>query len=322
MRKTRDLLEVEEVEIIHKKSGRSIVREISFGLREGEILGIVGESGSGKSITMHSILGILPDSLEARGSVFFEGEDILDEKVVRRVRGTKIAMIFQDPLNALNPVLRIGDQLRKLSESHKLSYEDVVDRVRGIFERIGIYSWERVLKSFPHQLSGGMLQRVVIAFVLLLKPKIVIADEPTTSLDVSTQKEIIAILREIRDNENVSIIFITHDLLLAKELCDRIVIMYSGYIVEKGESKDIFGKPLHPYTRGLISSVPTVNVKPSQLSYIPGRVPHFLELGLGCPFAERCGISEEICFKELPSMRFVGNSEVRCFLAEKSLVSK
>lgn len=315
----KPILKVDGLRVIHRKTGRSIVRDIEFELHEEEILGVVGESGSGKSITMFSILGILPESLEVSGRIVFEGEELTRADDFEKVRGKKIAMIFQDPLNALNPVMRIKDQLRILSKSHGIPYSDAEAEMYKILERIGIHQQDRVLKSFPHQLSGGMLQRLVIAFVLLLKPRVIIADEPTTSLDVSVQREIVNILKEIRAEYGISIIFITHDLLLAKEVCDEIGIMYSGYIVEKSTRGDIFTRPLHPYTRGLISSVPTVNFKPQLLLYIPGRVPLFSELGEGCPFAERCPIAESICRRSVPALRTIGGSQVRCFLAEKGI---
>lgn len=309
------ILEINNLKIIHKKTNKTIVREINLELYEKEILGIVGESGSGKSITMHSIMGITPDSLYVDGEIIFEGMNINNK--VSSIRGRKIGMIFQDPLNALNPVLRIKDQLRILSKSHNISYEEANKEICKIFDRIGIQNQERVLKSFPHQLSGGMLQRVVIAFVLLLKPKVIIADEPTTSLDVSIQKEITKILKEIKNSFGISIIFITHDLLLANDLCDRIAIMYAGYIVEKGNNAAIFTSPIHPYTKGLISSVPTVNTKPVSLQFITGRVPHFSEISEGCPFAPRCPIVQDICHKEMPKTEYIGESQVRCFFAEK-----
>ncbi|MFN4245001.1 MAG: ABC transporter ATP-binding protein [Brevinematia bacterium] len=314
------ILKIDDLSIVHRKSGKTIVREIGLELREREILGIVGESGSGKSITVQAILRILPESLEIKGKIFFEGVDILslsEQEMVSKIRGKKIAMIFQDPLNALNPILRIRDQLKILSKSHSIDFRKAEREILEIFNNVGIYGSERVLKSFPHQLSGGILQRVVISFILLLKPKIIIADEPTTSLDVSIQKEIIKVLNKIKEDYGVSILFITHDLLLARELCDRVMIMYSGYVLEEGDKNDIFQKPLHPYTKGLISSIPSVNSKLPNLTFIPGRVPHFLEIRKQCPFAERCGIVEEICYKEVPTLEKVSNSKVRCFLVAK-----
>ncbi|MGC8964857.1 MAG: ABC transporter ATP-binding protein, partial [Brevinematia bacterium] len=289
---SKSLLEVNNLSIIHKQTGKSIVRDINFELNKGEVLGIVGESGSGKTLTSHSLLGILQESLEIRGEIIFEGIKIED---FSKVRGRKISIIFQDPFNALNPILKIKDQIRILAKSHGVAYPLIESEFIKLLKKVEITSPIRVLNSFPHQLSGGMLQRVIIAMILLLKPLIVIADEPTTSLDVTVQKEIIKLFKSIKEEFGISLIFITHDLFLAEEICDRILIMYSGYILEEGKANTILNTPLHPYTMKLISSIPTVNEKNQKLSYIPGRVPNFLELKNGCPFADRCVFSKEIC---------------------------
>lgn len=312
------ILEVKDLKITHKPTNKTIVREINFILHKKEVLGIVGESGSGKSITMHSLLGLLPDALKVEGKIFLNNQEIKLPETLQKIRGKEIGIIFQDPLNALNPILKIENQLKLLSTSHNIPFLQAKKEFIETLERTGIHHPERVLKSFPHQLSGGMLQRVVISLVLLLKPKIIIADEPTTSLDVTTQKEIINILKEIKDNYSISIIFITHDLLLAKEICDNILIMYSGYIVEKGTTNEIFNTPLHPYTKGLIDSVPTINYKPQKLYYIPGRIPHFSELPPYCPFAPRCPLVETICLSSMPEEKKVNSQKVRCFKPLKS----
>lgn len=304
------VLEVRSLSIFHKQTARSIVRDVNFELKKGEVLGIVGESGSGKTLTSHSLLGILPDSLEVSGEILLEGDKIED---FGKVRGEKISVIFQDPFSALNPILKVRDQIKLLAVSHGLEYIHVESEFTDLLKKVGIFSTDRVLNSFPHQLSGGMLQRVLIAMVLLLKPLIIIADEPTTSLDVTVQKEIIKLFKSLKGDFGLSMIFITHDLFLAEEICDRILIMYSGYILEDGEASKILKEPLHPYTIGLISSIPTVNEKRQELDYLPGRVPHFLELKSGCPFSERCVFSKEICKEKTPELTKVGNSRVRCF---------
>lgn len=316
------ILEVKDLKITHKPTGKTIVREINLELHKKEILGIVGESGSGKSITMYSLLGLLPESLSVEGKIILNNQQInYSQETLKKIRGREIGIIFQDPLNALNPILKIEDQLKLLAKSQNIPYHLAKKEIIETLDRIGIHQSERVLKSFPYQLSGGMLQRVVISLVLLLKPKIIIADEPTTSLDVTIQKEIINILKEIRESHSLSIIFITHDLLLAKEICDNLLIMYSGYIVEKGKTPEIFTTPLHPYTKGLINSVPTVNYKPQKLYYIPGRIPHFSELPAHCPFAPRCPIVEEICLSSMPKEETTNSHSVRCFKSLKTSTS-
>jgi oligopeptide/dipeptide ABC transporter ATP-binding protein len=308
------LLKLSNFSIVHKETNKTIVRDISFEVHENEVVGIIGESGSGKSLTMLSILGIIPDSLKTVGEMYFEGQKIEDP---RDLRGKKISMIFQDPLTALNPVLKIIDQINLISKSNKMEYSSTLDEFKKLLISMKIQNPERVLKSFPHQLSGGMLQRVALALVLLLKPKLIIADEPTTSLDVTVQKEIIGIIKKIKTTEGKSIIFVTHDIMLAKELVDRIIVMYAGEIMEIGSTNNIIQSPLHPYTKLLIDSVPRVDSKPERLTFLQGRVPHFSEIANGCVFFNRCPIAEiGRCDISKPNtQRKYDNHLVKCFFA-------
>ncbi len=308
------LLKLSNFSIIHKETNKTIVRDLSFEVYENEVVGIIGESGSGKSLTMLSILGIIPGSLEISGEIYFEGEKVEDTK---NIRGKKISMIFQDPLTALNPVLKIIDQVKLISKSNKMEFSSTLEEFKKLLFSMKIPNPERVLKSFPHQLSGGMLQRVAIALVLLLKPKLIIADEPTTSLDVTVQKEIISIIKKIKTTESKSIIFVTHDIMLAKELVDRIIVMYAGEIMEIGSTNKIIESPLHPYTKLLIDSVPKVDGKPERLAFLRGRVPHFSEITSGCVFFDRCPIAEYgKCNVSKPNIqRKYDNQLVKCFFA-------
>ncbi len=310
------LLDVNSLSIIHLASSKKIVRDISFSVDKSEIIGIVGESGSGKSLTALSIVGLLPEGLSQEGSIIFKGIDLLDnykKKDPNKVRGTQIGMIFQDPMTSLNPVMRVESQYDLLLKSHNLDTKKYKVILREVLHKIAIHDVERVLKSFPHQLSGGMIQRVVIGFILSLKPSLIIADEITTSLDVTVQKELSTIIKMVAKEEGISIIFITHDLSLAREVADRIIVMYAGDIVEEGDTESIYSNPLHPYTRGLISSVPNVNERKDKLGYIDGRVLHFSKYERGCVFYERCNIAEKgLCDIERPIL-LNKSTKVRCF---------
>jgi len=299
--------------------------DISFELRPGETLGIVGESGCGKSVTALSILRLLPKPAGriVDGEVRFAGQDLLrlspDE--MHNIRGNRIAMIFQEPMTALNPVYRIGHQLEEALLLHKpeLDEKQRYSRCVSMLEKVGIPAPRRRLKEYPHQLSGGMRQRVMIAMALLCDPDILIADEPTTALDVTIQAQILQLLRDLQRENGMSIIFITHDFGVIAEICDRVVVMYGGRIIEQAEILELFDHPLHPYTRGLLQAIPKLDTRPkSLLPTIPGMVPSLFELPEGCRFQNRCEYVEPRCKQQIPELETLGNGhQVRCFRAEE-----
>lgn len=250
-----------------------ILKNISFDLNENEILGIVGESGSGKSITALTILGLLPKNISKinSGSILFENSDLLklDNKLLQSIRGNNISMIFQEPMSALNPSMTCGDQVAEILRSHtSLSKSELSDETLSLFEKVKLPNPKRIFKAYPHEISGGQKQRVMIAMAIACKPKILIADEPTTALDVTVQKEIITLLKELQEETNMSIIFISHDLSLVSEIANRLLVMYKGEIVEQGKAKQIFSKPKHTYTKALIKSRPSIDVRLKKLPTI------------------------------------------------------
>lgn len=282
------------------------VRGISFHVKKGEILGIVGESGSGKSVTSMSILRLLADTGKIKnGSVLFGGEDLtkLSNKQMRAIRGEKIAMIFQDPMSSLNPLISAGAQVAEMIKVHhpEISKEALKKEVLALFERVRIPEATKRMKSFPHEFSGGMRQRVMIAMALANKPDLLIADEPTTALDVTIQDQILKQLRILQKDFGTSIMFITHDLGVVAEICDRVLVMYGGLIMEEAYVNDIFEHPKHPYTLGLLQSIPGLHRdKEKRLTPIPGSPPDMIRPPAGCPFAPRCPYARVICNEELP----------------------
>lgn len=281
------------------------VRDISFQLRKGEALGIVGESGSGKSVTMMSMMKLLTDTGKiTEGSILFDGEEItnLKEKDMKKIRGNNIAMIFQDPMTSLNPVLKVETQMIEALRLHKgLSKEEARVVSIDMLKLVGIPSPERRLKQYPHEFSGGMRQRVMIAMALSCQPKLLIADEPTTALDVTIQAQILELLKDIKEKLNTSIILITHDLGVVADVCNKINVMYGGRIVEKGDKRDIFYNPRHPYTWGLLDSVPNPNnLVKERLKPIEGQPPDLLKPPAGCPFAPRCAYTMNVCLNKMP----------------------
>ncbi|MEG0370945.1 MAG: ABC transporter ATP-binding protein [Clostridium sp.] len=279
---------------------------VSFKLNKGEALGIVGESGSGKSITMMSIMRLLADNGKIiDGEILFKGRDIvkLSEKEMESIRGNEMGMIFQDPMTSLNPVLTIGDQLTEpLLKHKKISKEEAKKRVIQMLNLVGIPSPESRMKQYPHEFSGGMRQRVMIAMALTCEPQLLIADEPTTALDVTIQAQILEIMKDLKKRLDTSIILITHDLGVVADVCDRINVMYGGIIIESGNSEDIFYKSRHPYTWGLLNSVPNPkNLVKEKLKPIDGQPPDLLNPPKGCPFAARCDYAMEICIEERPN---------------------
>lgn len=282
------------------------VSGVSFNVKEGEALGIVGESGCGKSITVKSIIGLIPkpSGKIVSGKINFMGENLLDftEKRMAEIRGNSISMIFQDPMTSLNPVLSIGLQMSEVLHFHKgLGKQEALLNCKSSLELVGIPNARYCLKQYPHELSGGMRQRVMISMALLCKPRLLIADEPTTALDVTIQAQIIGLLKELKQKMNTSIILITHNLGVAAELCSQIVVMYGGKVVESGQVKDVFKSPQHPYTRGLLKSLPRLeDTKRSKLIPIPGQPPDLLHSTKGCGFAARCSHTMKICVEQPP----------------------
>ena len=297
------------------------VRGVSFSVKKGEILGIVGESGSGKSVTSMSILRLLADTARIKeGKIVFDGTDLLglSKKELRQIRGEKISMIFQDPMSSLNPLIPVGKQVAEMIREHHpdRSKEEIRKEVLALFEKVRIPEPERRYKCYPHEFSGGMRQRVMIAMALACKPELLIADEPTTALDVTIQDQILKQLRELEKEYGTSIIFITHDLGVVAELCDRVIVMYGGLVMEEASIFDIFEQPKHPYTMGLLASIPDLHQDKSvRLMPIPGSPPDMTNPPKGCPFAPRCPYARNICAAELPEFTEVGeNHHSRCFL--------
>jgi peptide/nickel transport system ATP-binding protein len=289
---------------------------VSFEVRAGEVLGLVGESGCGKTVTGFSILGLVdPPGRIVSGRIVFEGGDLvgLPEAELRRVRGARIAMVFQDPMMTLNPVLRIDTQMLEAVRAHQaVSVTEARGQARAALERVGIASPDARLRSYPHQFSGGMRQRVAIAIALLNRPKLIIADEPTTALDVTIQAQILYEAQKLCRESGTALIWITHDLSVVAGLADRICVMYAGRIVEQGTVDEVLDAPLHPYTHGLIGSVPSRNRRGSPLAQIPGMTPSLLNLPPGCAFRERCPRAAPACAVE-PELGDIKGRLVRCF---------
>lgn len=289
---------------------------VSFSVGRGKVMGLVGESGSGKSVTGFSIIGLVdPPGRIAGGSILFQGRDLakLSEEEMRDLRGNRIAMIFQDPMMTLNPVLRIDTQMIETVLAHKkVSKEEARQRARDTLGMVGIPSPDERLKAYPHQFSGGMRQRVAIAIALLHEPQLIIADEPTTALDVTIQGQILAEVQKLCANTGTSMIWITHDLSVVAGLADDIAVMYAGRIVEKGAVGEVLDKPLHPYTHGLIGSVPSRNKRGEALRQIPGMTPSLLNLAPGCAFRARCPRASEACLAEPVMAEILPGRDVRC----------
>ena len=286
---------------------RGVVRavdDVSFEVSEGEILAIVGESGSGKSVTSLSIMGLLAEPGHvAGGEMTFDGKDLvhLSEKEYREMRGNDMAMIFQEPMTSLNPVYRIGDQIVEAIRTHeKVSKKEALTRAIDLLRKVGIPSPEARVRDYPHQMSGGMRQRVMIAMALACNPKLLIADEPTTALDVTIQAQILDLLRNLKDQINSSIMFITHDLGVIAEMADYVVVMYAGRIVEQGTAEEIFAHPAHPYTIGLMASKPVVGRQVERLYSIPGKVPNPINMPNYCYFKDRCEMCVNGCEGDYP----------------------
>jgi peptide/nickel transport system ATP-binding protein/oligopeptide transport system ATP-binding protein len=293
---------------------------IDFHINKGEIFGLVGESGCGKSVTALSLLRVVP-SPPGRiidGKVMFEGKDLLkiSEKEMRRIRGAKISMIFQDPHSSLNPVFRIGDQIAEAIQLHqKVGEKEVPSRVMRALDLVRIPDPKDRMYQYPHQFSGGMKQRTMIAMMLACNPALLIADEPTTAVDVTIQIQILELLRELRRKQGASIMIITHNLGVIAEVCDRVAVMYAGNIVEQADMASLFGKPKHPYTHALLGTFPSARIKRGELMVIPGFVPSLVDPPSGCKFHPRCPHAKPICMREMPCVVEVDSGHiVRCHL--------
>lgn len=330
MAKTAEkILEVKDlkIEFISKDSRLTAVNGVSFHINNGEILGLVGESGCGKTVTSLAIMRLFKDTNGkiTDGGIYFKGQDItsIGDREMAVMRGEEISMIFQEPLTSLNPVMRIGDQICEVILKHtKKSRTEAMKIAKEMLEQVGIPRAGQVLKDYPHQLSGGMNQRVMIAMAMSLNPQLLIADEPTTALDVTIQAQILDLMRRINHDHGMSMLLITHDLGVVAEMCQRVIVMYAGRIVEQADVVDLFKSPRHPYSKGLIHSVPVLGRRAERLDSIPGNVPTLSKMPEGCKFAPRCKYKMERCEKEEPGLFTVAGEcrerSCRCWLLEES----
>ncbi|WP_103107777.1 ABC transporter ATP-binding protein [Brevibacillus reuszeri] len=321
MGKGSPILEVKQLQTHIKTAGGVVkaVNGVDLTVHAGETVGIVGESGCGKSVTSLSVMGLLPKPMAyvESGHILFDGRDIteLPEKEMRKLRGNEISMIFQEPMTSLNPVFTIGQQLSEPLRQHtSLNKKQIRTKIIEMLRSVGIPRAEQIIDEYPHQLSGGMRQRAMITLAMLCEPKLLIADEPTTALDVTIQAQILQLMRGIKHEKRMSILLITHDLGVVAEMCDRVVVMYAGQVVENADVQTIFNSPKHPYTRGLLASMPNSNERKGELKSIPGSVPRPDELPQGCTFAPRCTEAVEKCWQERPPLLSLTHQSCRCWL--------
>ena len=297
----------------------NVVEDISFFIGSGEIVGLVGESGCGKSVTAMAIMRLnqSPPSSVEYGRIFFKGNDILslDESSMRHIRGNRIGMIFQEPMTSLNPTFTIGYQVAEVFRCHlELSQNEANNKTVEMLDLVGIGGAQRRMEQYPHELSGGLRQRVMIAIALACRPELLIADEPTTALDVTVQAQILDLLRTLQSEMNMSVLLISHDLGIIAETCDRVYVMYAGRIVEQASVVELFRNPLHPYTTGLMSSSPRLGQSKKRLPMIPGMVPSPSQRGTGCYFTDRCSKASEYCRHNTPTLEAVGDKhQVACW---------
>lgn len=321
MSKKEKFLEVKDLSLsfMVEKKMVNVIDKVSFSVNQEEIVGIVGESGCGKSVTALTLMRLLPkNGIVTGGQIQFDGKNLLDldEKVMKTYRGKEIAMIFQEPMTSLNPVYTIGDQISEMVMIHTdLSKKEAIKVAINKLEIVSIPSPEKVIRQYPHQLSGGMRQRVMIAMAMACDPRVLIADEPTTALDVTVQAQILDLIRELKKKTKSSIVLITHDLGVVAEMCDYVVVMYAGRIVEKADTVALFKNPKHPYTIGLMKSLPVLNESRERLYTIEGNVPRPEDFLDGCRFAPRCEHAMEKCKSNNPDFSKMSDShEVRCWL--------
>ena len=320
----KTLLKVDDLRTTFYSKDKKIeaVRGVSFQVQTGDILGIVGESGSGKSVLMKSVMNILPENAKIdSGKIYFDGKDISDlsPKEMRKIKGKEIAMVFQDPMTALNPLKKVGAHIVEVLVRHKGVTKKVAKQMSiDVLRDVGIPTPEKRVDQYPHEFSGGMRQRVLIAMALSCSPKLLIADEPTTAVDVTIQAQILELLKKLKQENNMSIILITHDLGVVASLCNRIEVIYGGLIMEEGLTEEIFYKTKHPYTKALLNSIPKVQGDEKiRLEPIKGSAPSLLNPPKGCPFAERCEFAIPKCFNEMPEYKkFSETHKAMCFLAK------
>jgi peptide/nickel transport system ATP-binding protein len=318
-----NILEIKDLSIGFRdtdtKQVVNVLREVSFTLPRQKILGIVGESGCGKSVTMHTVMGLLPrTAVVTSGEVLFEGENLLKYTLneINQVRGSEIGMIFQEPMTSLNPVYKVGDQIAEMLMLHQpIDRQSALQEAVRKLNTVSIPAPEKVITQYPHELSGGMRQRVMIAIAMACDPKVLIADEPTTALDVTIQAQILELMKDLKDKLASSIILITHDLGVVAEMCDDVVVMYAGDVVEKANVVQLFKRPQHPYTVGLIKSLPTLNTMDERLYNIVGSVPSPQDFSTGCRFAPRCEFAHERCEARPPMVEVDSDHALACWLA-------
>lgn len=313
MGEEQNVLEIKELKsyFYTEKGVAKAVDGVNITIPKGKIIGLVGESGCGKSMTARSIMGLLkyPGKI-AGGNILFEGKDLakLPERELRKICGNDISMIFQEPMTSLNPVLKVGRQVQEtlLVHDRTIGKEEAKKRVIDMFEKVGIPEAGKRYDSYPHELSGGLRQRVMIAMAMICKPHLLIADEPTTALDVTIEAQILRLMKQLRDETGTSVLIITHNLGVVAEICDYVYVMYAGRIVEQAPTCELFDHTAHPYTKGLMASIPRIGNNPERLHTIPGVVPNLLHLPEGCTFCTRCECAVEACRKEKPVLKKVG----------------
>ncbi len=315
------MFEVKDLEVCFRKSGGDYpaVTGLSYKIDHNEILGIVGESGCGKSISSLALMGLLPKNARVtKGEMFVDGKHYTDFSPANlaELRGDQISMIFQEPMTALNPLITVGRQISEAYEIHHphAPKEEAREMTYEIMRKCGLPRVEQLYREYPHQLSGGMRQRIVIAMALINKPEVIIADEPTTALDVTIQAQILNLLKKLNSEEGTSVILISHDLGIIREICENVIVMYAGHVVESGNVDIIFSEPQHPYTKGLIASIPTAAKKGQKLHTIPGTVPPLYKRSqTKCCFLDRCECASQCCRNGVPDLTSVGTHFVRCF---------
>lgn len=300
------------------------VNHLNYTLHKGEKLGIVGESGSGKSVSSLGMLKLIPNppGRITKGEILYKGQDLVkaSEKEMQKIRGNEISMIFQEPMTSLNPIIKCGRQIAESLTLHwGMQKKEAMEEAIHMMQAVGIADAEQRAHEYPHQMSGGMRQRVMIAMALACQPKILIADEPTTALDVTIQAQILDLIRKMNEKMETSVIFITHDLGVVSELCDTVIVMYTGHIVEQAPAAELFAEPKHPYTQGLLDAIPKITKERNPLKTIEGMVPNPTETIEGCSFSPRCPYAEERCRREAPPMKQVSDTrKVRCWRYEKA----